>query len=649
MALSFLSLLGKVNRGGAGVATATPARLPDEVRQAERPHVMHIVTASITVPLMKQQLSFLREAGFRVTVVSSPGEPIDRTARREGVAKAVVPMEREISPLRDLRSLWLLWRLIRRERPTLVNVGTAKAGLLAGLAAWLCGVPCRVYTLHGLRLETLAGWKRALLTWTERIACRCAHRVLCVSGSVQRRAAELNLCQAPQSLFLGEGSFNGVDSRRFAPTPEKLSEAAALRRDLGLSPETPVIGYVGRIVRDKGISELVEAYRIVRRRFPETRLLLLGGWETGDPVPEAAREFIETDPGVIFAGHVSDPSAHYQVMDIFALPTYREGFPTVVLEASASAKPVVATHATGAVDAVVDGTTGLLVQIGDVEQLAAAFVRLMEDPELAQRMGAAGRARVLRHFTTEEVCRELAGFYRSLLVENGAGPADTRPAARLSPFRLAVKRVFDVCGAALLLAVAGPLMACVGLALWVTMGSPVLFRQRRAGRHGKPFTLLKFRTMTEARDGDDRLLPDAVRLHPLGDFLRRCSVDELPQLWNVLKGDMSLVGPRPLLVEYLPAYTAREQVRHVVRPGLTGYSQIRGRQALLFSSRLALDVWYVEHWSLTLDFRVFVRTIPKLLCGRDLVTCSDLSAVDDRGFWRHLGHMSAVDIGREDS
>jgi len=647
MTRSPLSLRANVNGAGAEAAPAAQVRAPGGPRPDARPHVVHVVTAAVTVPLMKQQLSFLREAGFRVTVVSAPGEQLERTALEEGVAMATVPMEREMSPLRDLRSLWLLWRLIRRERPTVVNVGTAKAGLLAGLAAWVCGVPCRVYTLHGLRLETLRGWKRAVLLLTERIACRCAHRVLCVSPSVRQRATELGLCQTPRALFLGRGSFNGVDTEHFAPTPEKRAEALALRRELGLSPDAPVIGFVGRFVRDKGIPELIEAFQLVRQRFPETRLLLVGGPDAADAVSPETADFIAADPGVVDVGRVSDPSRHFQMMDIFALPTYREGFPTVALEAAASAKPVVATQATGAVDAVVHGTTGLLVDIGDAKQLAAAFITLLEDPDLAQRMGAAGRERVLKHFTTKQVCADLARFYGELMGETGAAARAICEGVRLSPWRRAAKRVCDLVGAVLLLAATGPLMALTALALWATMGWPVLFRQRRAGRHGKPFTLVKFRTMTQAQDGKGRLLPDAARRHPLGDFLRRFSIDELPQLWNILKGEMSLVGPRPLLLEYLPAYTDREQLRHAVRPGLTGLAQIRGRQALLFSSRLELDARYVEHWSLGLDVRIFVRTVPRLLAGSDVTVCEDVPAVDDRGFWRHLSRVPSEDIGRD--
>jgi lipopolysaccharide/colanic/teichoic acid biosynthesis glycosyltransferase len=607
-----------------------------------RPHVVHVVTAAITTRLMRGQLRYLREAGFEVTLVSSPGADLDSMAAEEGVGKAAVPMEREIAPLQDLRSLWSLWRLMRRLRPTVVNVGTAKAGLLAGIAARLARVPCRVYTLHGLRLETTRGLKRSVLASAERTACRCAQHVLCVSPSVRSRAVELDLVDRDRCSFLGAGSFNGVEVERFAPTPERLAQAAALRRQLRIPSDAPVIGFVGRFTRDKGLPELVAAFQAVRDRLPNVRLLLLGRFESGDPVPPEVRTFLETDPGVVHAGFVADPSIHYQVMDVLALPTYREGFPTVVLEAAAAEKPVVSTYATGARDAVIDGVTGMLVPIGDSKALGEALLAVLEDRSLAEGLGRAGRRRVEQHYMPEQVCGELAKLYRRLLSRNGlaeTGREQTCEASwsiRHRRSALALKRSFDVCAALIGLAAAGPLMAAAAAAIRLTMGTPVLFRQRRAGRHGRAFRLLKFRTMTEARHPDGQLLPDAARLSPVGHLLRRFSVDELPQLWNVLKGDMSFVGPRPLLAEYLPGYTARERLRHAVRPGLTGYSQISGRHTLPFSKRLALDAWYVENWSIGLDLTILMRTIPKVLRPSDSVLCEDYPAIDDRGFWRYL-------------
>jgi sugar transferase EpsL len=153
------------------------------------------------------------------------------------------------------------------------------------------------------------------------------------------------------------------------------------------------------------------------------------------------------------------------------------------------------------------------------------------------------------------------------------------------------------------------------LALWVyrELGSPVLFRQQRPGLHGQPFTLLKFRTMTDARDADGHLLPDAERLTRLGRFLRRTSLDELPELINVLRGEMSLVGPRPLLMQYLERYTPQQARRHEVRPGLTGWAQINGRNAISWEQKFALDVWYVDHQSLWLDVKILFWTVGRVL------------------------------------
>jgi len=176
-----------------------------------------------------------------------------------------------------------------------------------------------------------------------------------------------------------------------------------------------------------------------------------------------------------------------------------------------------------------------------------------------------------------------------------------------------MKRLFDIVVSACALLV-------LALPLWVLMwqvrrklGSPVFFTQVRPGLHGKPFEMVKFRTMTDARGPDGELLPDAVRLTPFGRFLRSTSLDELPELWNVLKGDMSLVGPRPLLVEYLPLYSPEQARRHEVRPGITGWAQVNGRNALDWEAKFKLDVWYVDHRSLWLDIKILWLTVKKVL------------------------------------
>jgi lipopolysaccharide/colanic/teichoic acid biosynthesis glycosyltransferase len=176
-----------------------------------------------------------------------------------------------------------------------------------------------------------------------------------------------------------------------------------------------------------------------------------------------------------------------------------------------------------------------------------------------------------------------------------------------------MKRVFDLVVAAAAVALLAPLMLAIGIAVRLGLGKPVWFVQERPGRHGVPFRMIKFRTMRDALDAEGRPLPDGERLTGLGKFLRAASLDELPELWNVLRGDMSLVGPRPLLMEYLPLYSAEQARRHEVKPGITGWAQVNGRNALSWEEKFRLDVWYVDHASLWLDLKIIALTLWKTI------------------------------------
>jgi sugar transferase EpsL len=199
-----------------------------------------------------------------------------------------------------------------------------------------------------------------------------------------------------------------------------------------------------------------------------------------------------------------------------------------------------------------------------------------------------------------------------------------------------IKRLIDLTMALLALALLAPVMGLVALAIRMTMGRPVLFRQVRPGYRMKPFILYKFRTMREAYSPDRKLLPDSERLTRLGRFLRKTSLDELPQLWNVLKGDLSLVGPRPLLIEYLPLYTPEQARRHEVRTGITGWAQVNGRNAIDWEEKFRLDTWYVDNWSLWLDTKILAMTLVKVLrregvSGRGEATVSPFRGSDRSG------------------
>lgn len=181
-----------------------------------------------------------------------------------------------------------------------------------------------------------------------------------------------------------------------------------------------------------------------------------------------------------------------------------------------------------------------------------------------------------------------------------------------------LKRVLDIAIASTALVLLSPVYALVAYKVKKNLGSPVLFRQVRPGLNGKPFEMIKFRTMKDAVDAQGNPLPDSERLTPFGKMLRATSLDEMPELWNVIKGDMSIVGPRPLLMEYLPLYNAEQAKRHNVRPGITGHAQVNGRNAISWEKKFELDTWYVEHQSLWLDFKIMLKTIQKVIAKDDI-------------------------------
>jgi glycosyltransferase involved in cell wall biosynthesis len=368
------------------------------------------ITHPQTCLVLTGRLRMLREAGFRVTLVCSPGELLERTAASEGVDVIAIPIRRKIAPLADLVSLVRLCKLLRRLKPDVVEFSTPKAGLLGTLAAMLCGVPRRVYLLRGLKLETSIGLKRRILWAAERVAAACAHEVLCNSESLRSEASALGVAPARKLHLLGKGSSNGVDIDRFSPGPSRV------RQQLGLPPEALVVGFTGRLTRDKGLPELVEAFDAILRAEPRARLLLVGWFDASeDSLDASLRSRIVSHPQIHMTGFVENVPDYYRAMDLMVLPTWREGFPNSVLEAASTGIPVITTDSTGSRDSVVPEVTGLLIPPGYPQAIAESVLKLLRDPERCRRMGRAARAWVLDYYANTRVLGLTVDYYRSLL------------------------------------------------------------------------------------------------------------------------------------------------------------------------------------------------------------------------------------------
>ncbi len=376
--------------------------------------VVHVTTVPWGLRFLSGQVSFMRRVGFGVHAVSSPGPGLVAFGEAEHVAVYAIEMTRRVTPLRDLRALWELWRLLRSVRPEIVHGHSPKGGLLAMIAGWLARTPVRIYHLRGLPVLTASGARRRILRVSERTSCRLAHRVLAVSHSMRSIAIREGLCDAGRIKVLLGGSGNGVDATgRFRPLGGDVRRAA--REQHHIPPGALVIGFVGRITRDKGVCELASAWRQLRDRHACLHLLAVGVFEDEDPLPDEVVSALRSDPRVHFTGLDWDTPRLYAAMDVLALPSYREGLPNVLLEAAAMALPVVATATPGCADAVQDGFTGTLVPPRDADALANALERYLSDPAVRATHGDAGRRRVLAEFRQEAIWQAVAEEYRELL------------------------------------------------------------------------------------------------------------------------------------------------------------------------------------------------------------------------------------------
>lgn len=351
------------------------------------------------------------EEGYEVVAVSSPGDALAEIEQREDVRTVAVKMERHISPLKDLRSLWQLVRVFKKERPTMVHSITPKAGLLSMMAAWFTGVPVRLHTFTGLVFPTATGLKKQILIMTDRLTCACATHIVPEGEGVKTDLINNKITKKPL-MVLGHGNIRGIDLDHFNPELSEVhSEASKIKKRNVLT-----FIFIGRLVGDKGINELVEAFKRLNRQYPKTRLILVGGKEqTLDPLrPETLKE-IETNPSIEAIGTKSDVRPWLVASDVLVFPSFREGFPNVVIEAGAMGLPSIVTDINGSREIIVEGQNGIIVPSHDSQSLYEAMQRMIENPDERKMLASNSRQMIASRYEQSYVHKCLKNYYKEIL------------------------------------------------------------------------------------------------------------------------------------------------------------------------------------------------------------------------------------------
>lgn len=346
---------------------------------------------------------------YEVVAVSSPLPELDVVATREGVRTIAVKMERRISVKNDIKSLWQMYKVMRRERPWMVHSMTPKAGLVCMVAAWLARVPRRVHTFTGLVWPTAAGLSRMILKTTDRILCACATHIIPEGNGVKQDLINGKITRKPM-MVLANGNVRGIDLEHYDRTPQVMESAKSIRQE-----DVTTFVFVGRVVRDKGIHELVEAFVKLNKEYPHTRLVLVGRPEAElDPLNEETQQIIESNKAIEAVGEQDDVRPWLAASDVLVFPSYREGFPNVVIEAGAMGLPSIVTNINGCNEIIIPGENGVIIPPRDADALYEAMKDMCENNEKRAYLTKNAREMVASRFDCHIVRRALYDFYASL-------------------------------------------------------------------------------------------------------------------------------------------------------------------------------------------------------------------------------------------
>ncbi len=370
--------------------------------------------------LLGGQLGFMNQH-FDVTAISSPGVELDELAN-EGINVERVYMTRKITPLQDLRALMELYRIFKEIKPDIVHTHTPKAGLLGMLAAKMAGVPVRLHTVAGLPLMEREGVERSMLEGIEKFTYSLTHKVYPNSHGLRKFIIDKKLAQANRVEVLANGSSNGINSQYFDINEDIEKEVSSLKSYLKLNEGELIFLFVGRLVADKGINELIKAFDAISRIYSNSRLILVGAMEEDlDPISGESLMILKRNKRIIQTGFKKDIRPYLHLSNIFVLPTYREGFPNVVLQAGCFHLPCIVTNINGCNEIIEEGVNGLIIPPKSTEKLQQAMIKLLEQQELRKQMASRARTMVIRRYEQNVVWDSLLEEYQRFLSQNVAG------------------------------------------------------------------------------------------------------------------------------------------------------------------------------------------------------------------------------------
>ncbi|AZI68268.1 glycosyltransferase family 1 protein [Kaistella daneshvariae] len=349
---------------------------------------------------------------YEVTAVSADAPELARVAKKYGVKHHPLEMTREISPLQDLIALWKFYNFCKKEKPFLVHSHTPKAGIVGMLGAQLAGVPHRLHTVAGLPLMEATGIKRKVLNFVEKLTYACATKVYPNSRGLYDFIVQENFAEISKLKVLGKGSSNGIDTEFFSRSQIPEVQQQELRQDLGILPEDFVFIFVGRLVGDKGINELVEAFKEIA--LPKTKLLLVGPLETElDPLNPATLAEIEFNKNIIMAGYQNDVRPYFAISHVLVFPSYREGFPNVVLQAGALELPSIVSNINGCNEIIIEGENGTIIPVKDVQALKSSMTEIVQNEPWREKLQSQARSMISSRYDQQVVWQAILAEYRA--------------------------------------------------------------------------------------------------------------------------------------------------------------------------------------------------------------------------------------------